>query len=134
MIFRYTHKAGRRRGLVLVLALAAISAMPGLLTVLMLNGADRYRMHRIDKLRQSAIALADSAAAWVTIHAPELQHNEDAVQPVDVTDLLPPHASGSVTVSRLDSEPARLVIIATVQAGTATGRCERLVTIQPATQ
>ena len=66
---------GQRRGVFLVLAVVLMAAVAGLVSLLALNSAHRYREHQADRVRRVAVALVDSGAVYARSHLSEWAAN-----------------------------------------------------------
>jgi type II secretory pathway pseudopilin PulG len=89
-----------RRAFGLIVVLVAMAMVAGLVAVLSMRMSSTLRLHRVERARSVAQALADSAAAYARVHRAEWVVRPPA-QPIqlDVKQLLPDGFTGSAVLS-----------------------------------
>ncbi len=95
------HHTGRK-GVILIGVVFLMAIVLGLLSILMLSGAQLYRAQKVDRMRSVARAMADSGAAYTRSHfrATPTSLPAEFIE-LDSKPLLPPNLNGSLTLTFL---------------------------------
>ena len=114
----------RRRGVILILALVVIGLLAGLLVVIAASTGQHLRERQTDRVRLSAMAIADSAVAYAMIHGQQWSMTPPRrTIELDVADITPePMTSQAhLTFPEVDGQTiCRIRISASLGSRTAT--------------
>lgn len=113
-----SRQACHRRGFVMTLVVIVMGIAAGTVAALAYFSAGYYRAHQADRVRLVTQAVSYSALAYTRAHADEWAAQEPAAPVVlDVADLLPADATGSVEITFPDSAPRTCRIAVHVERG-----------------